>query len=568
MRSPQGFRGARGLVPRVDRSGSLIPSNLRTLPRTANPWCVRGPAVVLIFAATAAFGAGARAQDKDAAKPAPAKVEKAPPTPVSPATQAVLDRVAKGDKAAIDELNKLAKAIIPELSTFLQRTHTSSIDDRRAALAAFDASVPDKKGRFVVPQRKSVKEEQALDKLDWLAELHNAPQSPAVSEALVDVAVLRALSATKDIAAGQVLFDAAFWDETMIYRDEVGRYLRKMEPFCIPALTRESQNRSYDRKRYSNYQLERLDRQEPGKALGAATGDENLTIAILDVWRATRHREAVHAVWGKVNADSARIRAKAREAWRAYIEGPPPPPAPMKKLQLPGGKLTKKEKPLWLTYRELADNELRKQSNDLLGTDYPIVDPTLDDSDEGRRPKTVQKIDILAVTKELFEYYDKQRADAEAKQWAEAEAKYKAGDLATATTVMDRMLAANPDHGSRAQMAQVYFAYAKDLEAKQKWPEAAAAYSKAHGLAPSAPDAVHALAAHHYTLGKSLEAQGKDGGPDYRKAVALRPDYAPAKAAAVRASGGSRPLWMLYAAVCAAILGLGLFAAAMVRRRA
>src|SRR5690606_34377265 len=191
---------------------------------------------------------------------------------------------------------------------------------------------------------------------------------------------------------------------------------RTMEPYCIPALMRESQSRKYDRKRYANYQLERLDRQEPGKALGAAMGDENLTIAILEVWRATRHREAVHAVWGKVNADSPRVRAKAREAWRAYIEGPPPKPAPKKKLQLPGGKLTKKEKPLWLTYRELADNELRKQSNELLGTEYEIVDPTLDDSDEGKRPKTAPKIDIIAVTKELFDYYDKQRADAEATQ--------------------------------------------------------------------------------------------------------------------------------------------------------
>lgn len=492
-----------------------------------------------------------------------------PATPVSPATQAVLDRIGKGDKAAIGELTKVAPTSVAELGTFLRRAHTASVDERRGVLASFEASVPDKKGRFVVPQRKTAKEEQALDDLDWLAQLQKIQaQSPAVTETMTDVAVIRALSTTQDINAAQILFDSAFWDETMIYRDEVGRYLRKMEPYCIPALMRESQSRNFDRKRYSNYQLERLDRQEPGKALGAATGDESLVMAILDVYRATKHREAVHAVWGKVNADSARVRAKAREAWSAYIEGPPPPPAPMKKLQLPGGKLTKKEKPLWLTYRELADNEVRKQSNDLLGTDYPIVDPTLDDSDEGKRPKTAPKIDLVSVTKELYAYFDKQRTDANAKQWAEAEAKAKAGDLAGATTLLDRLLAANPDHGSKAQMAQVYLAYGKELEAKQKWPEAAAAYSKAQGLAPTGPDAVQALAAHHYTQGKALEAAGKDGGPDYRKAVALRPDYATAKAAAVRVGGGSRPVWMLYAAACAAILGLGLLGAAMVRRRA
>ena len=69
-------------------------------------------------------------------------------------------------------------------------------------------------------------------------------------------------------------------------------------------------------------------------------------------------------------------------------------------------------------------------------------------------------------------------------------------------------------------------------------------------------------------LGKSLEAAGKDPGPDYRRAIALRPDYAPAKAAAAHAEGGGRPTWLLYAAGSALIAALGLFAAAMVRRRA
>jgi hypothetical protein len=68
-------------------------------------------------------------------------------------------------------------------------------------------------------------------------------------------------------------------------------------------------------------------------------------------------------------------------------------------------------------------------------------------------------------------------------------------------------------------------------------------------------------------LGKAAEAQGKDGGPYYRKAIALRPDYAPAKEAAVRTSGGSKPMWMLYAALIAVVGSLGLFGIAMLRRR-
>lgn len=523
---------------------------------------MRAAVIVAILAATSpAFAADEKQPDKP-------EVAKPPLKPVDPAVQAVLDKIAKGDKAAIAELEKLAPDHVEDIASFLQRPHSATLAERRDLLKSFEAQVPDEKGRFVTPQRKTAKEEKALDNLDWLAELQKKdPSTPGLGEVIADVAALRALAASKKIDAAKVLFDVAFWDETMIYRDEVGRYLRKMEPYCIPALMKESQGRNYDRKRYSNYQLERLDRQEPGKALSAALGDEAVMIAILDTWRATKHREAVHAVWGKVNADSPRVRAMAREAWRAYIEGPPPRPAPMKKLQLPGGKLTKKEKPLWLTYRELADNELRKYSNELLGTDYPIVDPTLDDSDaELTRPKKVHKIDQGAVTKELFDYYDKQRAAQETKQWAEAEAKAKAGDIAGAVVLLDRLLAANPDHGSRAQMAVVYNDYGKQLEKQRKWAEAAAAYSKAQGLAPRGPHANDALAAHYYMQGKALEAQGKDGGPWFRKAVELRPDYAPAKEAAVRASGGSKPTWMIYGAIVAAIMALGLFAAAMARR--
>jgi tetratricopeptide (TPR) repeat protein len=134
--------------------------------------------------------------------------------------------------------------------------------------------------------------------------------------------------------------------------------------------------------------------------------------------------------------------------------------------------------------------------------------------------------------------------------------------------MLDRLLAANPDHGAKAQMALVYLDFAKQLEKASKWGEAAAAYSKAHGLSPQGPNATDALAAHHYMLGKALEAQGKDGGPSYRKAIALKPNYAPAKEAAVRTSGGKKPTWMMIGAVIAIILAGGLFAAAMARRRA
>jgi len=290
------------------------------------------------------------------------------------------------------------------------------------------------------------------------------------------------------------------------------------------------------------------------------------------VFRTTHHREAVHAVWRRVDADSPRVRATARAAWMDYITGPPPPPAPVAKLSLPGGKKTKKAKPLWLTYRELADNELRKSANELLHEDYPLDDPTLDDTEHEARPV---KVDLEDLTRRLFAYYDGERAKQDAAQWTAAKQKSAAGDLAAATQAVDRMLATNPDrgnrgdHGERAEMARLYLTWGKQLESKHQWAEAAAAYSKAHGLDPGGASATDALAAHHFTLGKALEAQGKDGGPDYRRAVALKPDYAPARSAASEvASSAGRPTWMLYAAAGVAAVAVLLFAAAMMRRRA
>jgi hypothetical protein len=337
-----------------------------------------------------------------------------------------------------------------------------------------------------------------------------------------------------------------------------------MEPYSVPALIKAAASRG-DSKRYGNYQLERMDRQEPGKALASAAGDEALAIAILEMYRETKLREAVHAVWTMVDDGRPRVRAAARATWMDYITGKPPKPAPTAKLKLPGGKLTKKPKPLYLTYRELADNELRIAANELLHEDYPLEDPMGIGDDE--RPTNTVKIDLEQTTKRLFDYYDDERAKQDATQWAAAKQKADAGDLAGAARLLDELLAQNPNRPHTAEMAGVFFAYGKQLADAKQWDAAAGAYSKAQGLDPKGAHATEALAAHHYALGKSLEAKGKDGGPDYRRAAALDPDFAPAKAAAARTTPGGRPTWMLYTAILAGVLAAALFGAAMLRRK-
>jgi tetratricopeptide (TPR) repeat protein len=543
------------------------------MPLRANSFSMRAVLVCLLLA-TVTVHAEPKAK-KDKPEQVEKKPEQKPPEPKPPRTPGpddakaneILKRIETGPdrKAAIDELVAIAPHAVEALGEWLARPHATDMDTRRAALVLIDAAVPDKNGKFPERKRQSAKEMKADDEIDWQAKLLELdPATPGVGEVIADVAAIRALSATKDIRAAQLIFDAAFLPETMIYRDECGRYVRKMEPYSIPAITKESQGRQ-DRRRYATWQLERLDRQDPIKALSAAKGNEELQIAILEVFRTTKLREAVHAVWTKVNDDAPRVRAAARATWMDYIVGPAPPPAPKAKLKLPGGKLTKKPKPLWLTYRELADNELRMAANELLHEDYPIEDETrLDDKETNVK---VVKIDLQEVTKRLFEYYDGERGKQEREQWTAAKTKADAGDLAGATAMVDRLIATNPDRAERAEMSKLYVAWAKQLESKQQWSEASAAYSKAHGLDPQGSKAGDILAAHHYALGKSLEAQGKDGGPDFRKAQQLKPDFTPAVIAASRAESGGKPTWMLFAAALAAAAAAALFAVAMLRRR-
>ncbi len=455
---------------------------------------------------------------------------------------------------ALEELTALAPRAVPAFAEFLARPHGSTVDERRALLKAIKASVPNKDGKFETPPRQKDQEVKADDDLDWLAGLQQADAAlPGRAETIADVIALRALASTRRMDAAQVILDVGFAEATMIYRDECGRRLRGMAPYSLPALHVASQSDNKALARYATYQLERQDRQEPGKAMSATTGDEDLRVALLEAFGTAHHREAVPAVLRAIDDDAPRVRKAARAAWLSYVSGPPPKPAPKKRLALPGGRLADKPTPLWLTWRELAAIELKRSAEEVLGSVF-ATDAT-----------AVPDADLVTVSNELFAFYDGERAkrDGAAFDWAMKAA--GSGDLPAAGAALDRLLAANPELAQRADAAPVYLELARSHQKAQAWNEAAAAYGKAYGIAPDGPSAVDAQAGREYALGKALEAAGKDGSANFRRAIELKPDYAPARAA-VGADDAKQP-WLLWAAAAGAMFAIGFLIAGLQRRR-
>lgn len=402
--------------------------------------------------------------------------------------------------AAAEKLAALRPAPLAFFTEKLQRTRSSSDAERRAVLAKTSAEVPDEKGRFATPQRETKKSERQKDEYDWLADLAKLPAQAGLADVLVDVALIRALAASEKPEGGNVLLKFSFSDDGLIYRDEGGRYLRLMSPHSLPALIRGSENRkSVSMRRYSSYQLERLDRQNPHKAFDAAA-EESLQIAILDAFADSQYREAVYPVLDNVDHVAPRVRKSARAAWMEFVDGREPPKPPEKKLELPNGKLSTEPAPLWLDHRVLARTAIIERLEAITG--------------EKQNPKA----SLVELTEKLFAHYDQQRTQKDLADFESALALAKAGKSSEAIVTFDRILASNPDFSKRSEMVTAYLSEAEALSKAKKWQQAAIAYGKASAIAPESEQAKAALKQHHLARAKLAESEGRDSSTE--KAIA------------------------------------------------
>lgn len=372
--------------------------------------------------------------------------------------------------------------------------------------------------------------------VDWLTQLAllDVSQEPllasiapdeahrARSELLLKVALLRALSLAGQRGSREAVhpvFEQAFVRDGLL-RDECGRNVRAMGSAAIPGLVRIYNNKSranYKMRRYASYQLDRMDRLRPSKAIAAAS-DDLIRADIIHAYGEVLAIDAVDAILEQVEARSRRVRREARWAWLRYVDGPPPPPAPKRKRKLPGGKEESEEKEDYLNHRELATLALRKLHKSLFGDD-----PS-------------EKLSAKELTDTLFAHYDKQEEELYAKLFSSGEAHLRAGQPDKAVEAFGWILANQPDHPRRAEMARAFRLYGEQVAAEADRKNDDALRSQAVGwlrhavlLSSDQPDAATLRARIHLIDGQLALSRGGDGKADFEQALAADPGNSEAR---------------------------------------
>jgi tetratricopeptide (TPR) repeat protein len=393
----------------------------------------------------------------------------------------------------------------------------------------------------------------------------------ARAEAMEKVALIRAIAASKRLDAVDPIFQLAFVLDG-VFRDECGRQIRSMDSFAVPRLVRLMHQtgpvamRLGKQRRYAAYQLDRMDRQRPSKAISTAP-DDVVRAEIIHAYGEDEALDAVEAILAQVDAASHRVRKEARWAWRRYTDGKPPPPAPKRKRKLGGGREEDEEKPDYLTYREIAALALQKQVAELHDAEVEASCEARamnrSSTDRSPLPKPPACKTAKLLTDELFAYYDAHHAAEWDAEWEAAAEKEARGDWQAATDGYGWILAHDPNYQKRAQMAHAFAQMGDGLRARGELGRAVGYYRQAVDLDPVGPQARPAGARAALCDGL-LSLKGGPGEPSlFRRALALDPQLAEARAGLLRSeSARARRQWLQAGASLGALfllVGIGMW---------
>lgn len=448
------------------------------------------------------------------------------------------------------------------------RLHT---EKQRIMLARAKIVLPGPTGWFNIPKLKPGEKSPADQDMMATVIAQPAPADLGRRRAYValleSMCILRGLSAMQDLRIAEPLVRFAFTPYGITFRWEVTRAIRGLGGYAVPGLLKLSRLRVRDWKkqrtrflvrRFSFHLLTTMQEANPDHALNVA--DKRLKILLLAAYGQFRDAEAVVAIIRMTNHADPDLRRAARQALRAYFKGPRPR-ARVRRLKLPGGQETARMQKLYLSYRERAIVETRKELERLTS---------------GRYDRSIPGKELVRL---LFVKQDEMRANRWNRRLEEALAMFRRGDLKGALAAGEEILRNAPGFGGRAKLFPVLQARGEALTLKGRLLEAATLYERAALLLPERAGPADrrrrqvALADATYLRALRQEAHGRKGRAIelHRQALSFWPEHLGSRVALMHLAPTPRVdpdlLWLIVLLAALGVPGLLLLASALGRLR-
>ena len=467
------------------------------------------------------------AQPASSSSPTPTALPDTVHPPRTP--EELQDLVVAIRKGPIDELGGPARRIAaaspelwPQIREAMLADRKAPKGDYRSLLAAIGGDVPNRYGHFARAWKKAHGYDVKLSQ-DWFEDLLALPRSK-ISPVLLEVyrdcvlqtALLRAaghigVRSDRTQAVIEALLDAAYIHQGT-FRDEVGRAIQSVGDEAIPhllvasVLPQKARKDDLDTKRaeYARYNLDRMDRLHPRRAVQAVREDPRLLAAVLQGYGASKMGEAAELLLEYVDDRTPAVRTAARQAFLAYVLGPAPK-AKSRQVRLLGGGTGRAR--AYLTYRQRADQAIR----DTLARQAPLLlEPQCEllrengttDEDCERAPQR--------HTESYFDWLDLQRA---LQQKAKVDAALAAADPVEGTQMLDRLLAEDPHPVEAERIAEFFAAQGERARADGQPGRAGQLLRKASMLlrpiAPERAASLHTAALQAEAEDPAVSAQGR-----------------------------------------------------------
>jgi hypothetical protein len=477
----------------------------------------------------------------------------------------------------------------PQIRQALLAERTLPRGDYRSLLDAIGGDVPNRYGHFARTWQKAHGFTVKLSQ-NWFEDLLLLPPGrvgrrlqAVYRDCVLQTALLRAATAVgrdEPALTGEViatLLDAAYAHDST-FRDEVGRAIVGVGDEAIPHLLLEShdpaprraankrdpEDPAARRAEYALLQLDKMDRLHPERATLAVRDDPRQLVRVLDAYAVVRPGEAAAVLLGLVDVDDPSVRAAARAAFTAYVEGPPPTAQARTIRILGGGTSTARAH---LTYRQRAGIAIRER----MQADAPELlepacevrreDGTIDRWCEGQPER---------LTRAYLARLDTERRARDERailaSLAEPDAQRRVAEL-------DRLLAGNPALAEGERLVPVYREAADAALAQGDAVRAGQLLRKAAQLAErDDPNHGQALRVQALLAEASVPVLGREG---RRMLLTSAQELAPADPRVLaaleqleRSEAGVRPgRWAPLAGMVAGLWGLGLVGSWWRRRR-